>query len=68
MNEITLEAALKPFWEEQDRFYEKNKQLTMRQLLEKLEGRKFDFSDEEITSHAPIVFHDLSYRIQRGLP
>jgi hypothetical protein len=56
MNEITLgtsteprrgegsplEEALKPFWETQDRFYENNKHLTMRQLVEKIEGRPYD--------------------------
>ncbi|AEF82037.1 hypothetical protein [Leadbettera azotonutricia] len=60
MNEITLEEALKPFWEEQDRFYETNKHLTMRQLLESMEGRKYNFTDADITTYAPVVFHDLS--------
>ena len=41
MNESVLEKALKPIWEAKERFYEENKNLTIRQILEKVEGRPF---------------------------
>jgi hypothetical protein len=56
MNEITLEEALKPFWEIQDRFYEDNKHLTMRQLVEKIEGRPYDSVEYRHEPPTPILF------------
>jgi hypothetical protein len=44
MNEETmLEKALKSTWEMDERFYQANKGLTMQQIVEKIEGRKFNF-------------------------
>ena len=60
-NETMLEKALKSTWEAKERFYEENKHLTTKQLIEKIEGRKYNFTDKDIRPHAPIIFHDLSY-------
>jgi hypothetical protein len=55
----TLEEALKSTWEAKDRFYEENKHLTTKQFIEKIEGRKYDFTDEDIAPQV-LVFRDLS--------
>jgi hypothetical protein len=59
-NDGILEEALKSTWEAKDRFYEENKHLTTKQFIEKIEGRKYNFTDEDIAPHVPIVFRDLS--------
>ncbi|MDR3283986.1 MAG: hypothetical protein LBS97_02270 [Treponema sp.] len=47
MNESLLERALQSTWEAKERFYEENKGLTIRQILEKLEGRHANFTGSQ---------------------
>jgi hypothetical protein len=42
----SLEKALKETWENKEKFYEDNKNLTIIEILEKIEGRKFNTKRE----------------------
>jgi hypothetical protein len=43
IQESMLEKALKPTWDAKERFYQKTKGMTTKEILEKLEGRTFAF-------------------------
>ena len=37
----SLEKALKDTWENKEAFYQKNKHLSIKEIIEKIEGKKF---------------------------
>jgi hypothetical protein len=41
----SLEYALKETWEKKEKFYEDTKGLTMIEILEKIEGKKFNLKN-----------------------
>jgi hypothetical protein len=42
----SLEHALKETWEKKEKFYEDTKGLTMIEILEKIEGKKFNLKNK----------------------
>jgi hypothetical protein len=44
----SLENALKETWEKKEKFYQDTKGMTMIQILEKIEGKKFSLKTENI--------------------
>ena len=43
----TLEKALKETWENKEKFYEDTKHLSIMQIIEKIEGKKFETKNTE---------------------
>jgi hypothetical protein len=58
MNESTLEKALKPVWKAKERFYEENRDLTIKQIIEKIEGNHFISAAHYQNPCIPVVFHN----------
>ena len=42
MTNNLLEKALKEIWENKEKFYEDTKHLTIMEIIEKIEGKKFE--------------------------
>jgi hypothetical protein len=47
MMNSSLEKALKETWEMKEKFYEDTKGLSMIEILEKIEGKKFNLKNKE---------------------
>jgi hypothetical protein len=47
MKTSSLEKALKETWEKKDKFYEDTKGLRMIEIIEKIEGKKFEMNSGE---------------------
>jgi hypothetical protein len=41
MTNSSIEKALEETWRNKEKFYESNKHLTIREIIEKIEGKKF---------------------------
>jgi hypothetical protein len=57
IKETMLEKALKSTWEMDDRFHQKYKDMTMKQIVEDLEGKHFNFINEYREPCVPINLH-----------
>ena len=54
----SLEEALKETWKNKEKFYEDNKNLSIREILEKIEGKKFGkygFREEKVNDSQSLV-------------
>jgi hypothetical protein len=47
MTNSSIERALKDTWDKKEKFYENTKQLSIMEILEKIEGRKFIQSNKK---------------------
>ena len=53
----SLEKTLKETWKNKEKFYEDNKDLSIREILEKIEGKKFrknSFREEKVNEEITI--------------
>ena len=55
MTNNSLERALKETWENKEKFYEDTKHLTIMEIIEKIEGRKFETKGSEEKNATKIV-------------
>jgi len=52
----SLEKALKETWEKKEKFYEDTKHLSIMEIIEKIEGKKFNIKyDQEIIKEEIMV-------------
>jgi hypothetical protein len=50
MTNSSIEKALKETWEMKEKFYEDTKGLSMIEILEKIEGKKFNLKNKDKTN------------------
>ena len=51
----SIERALKETWEKKEKFYEDTKGLSMIEILEKIEGKKFNLKIKDKKNPEPVL-------------